>query len=222
MSNYKFKGNAFKYNRVGYYRGKAEDIMLGCYGSKRSSMNNGTYLDVGNKLPVTAMDNVQIHTYGPIAIDWSKVAKGDLALSGTVKYIKGDGAKADLSHSSAAMANLVLMKFIIYRDQLRDAVNDHAPKALSSLASGSDGRLVSAIWVAMEGRFATEVTTEGRVEFAASQQGFDIKIKAGKSSTVKSTVTIGTNSTFAYMLHKVVKWGSRKKVIEKLKDDPHG
>ena len=221
MATVKIKKNAFKYNAVRYYRGKSEDVVLGCYGDKMTPAGNGNYLDIADKLNKAAFESVSVHVVGPIDVDWNKTSKSDLDLSGSLKFIKLGGAKGNLTHESAKSAKLKLMKFSIYKNPLRDAVNTHDQAALDFIKGAKKRRIVSAVWVAMEAELASKVATGVEVEIDATVNGVELKVKGGTSSTTTTNVKLGSNTTFAYMLHKISSLNAQG-TIGTMDDDQHG
>lgn len=221
--NMKVKKNAFQFSGVRYFRNKAENVRLGTYGDKKTPLTQGNYLaDQGHITPAN-LSKVNVGISGPYSIDWGKYSRTEVEAGGKTMYVDAAGAKAELTHSVAKSANLKLVKFHLAEGALKRLLNQHANGARTYLAKeGNSGRVVSEVWVVMDGKLASEVTTGGSVSASAAAGGIKIDIKIGSSTTTTKSVTLPPNTTFAYLMHKVKKWNKGKTKVEDLEDDQHG
>lgn len=220
-ANVKVKNNAFMYNGVRYFRGKAENIRLGSFGQKKTPLTQANYLQVHNQVAPGNLSKVKVHFSGPYSIDWNKVSNTDIGAN--VTFIKNNGAKGSLSREAAKSANLKLVKIHMNKGTIVNLLNKHAGAARNYLANeGNDGRVVGEVWVVMEGNLASQVTTSGSVSASGSQGGIKVDIKAGGSSNKTTSITLPPESTFAYLMYKVKKWKDKKTVVVDLEDDQHG
>ncbi len=219
----KISKSAFAYGGTRYYRGKAENVRLGSYGEKKTPVGQTNYLAVQNHITQANLAKVKVGIAGPFPMEWSKYSKTDVEAGLSTKYVKAGGATATLSHEAAKSANLKLVKFYLNEGELRKLLNNHADGARNYLADeGNDGRVVSEVWVVMEGTLASQVTTSGSVSGSGTANGLQIDVKASTSSTTTTKITLPPDTTFAYMMHKVKKWEDKKTRVGDLEDDQHG
>lgn len=217
----KITDGKFVYNGVSYFRGKAENVNLASYGEKKTPIGKTNYLAVQNQVNRDKLDEITIKFSGPYSIDWSKFSNADVDIS--IKYLTNAGGTAGFSRSAAKSADLKLVKMAIDEGPLKTLLNKHAQGARNYLADeGGDGRIVSEVWIAMEGKIASDVTTCGSVSGKAGADGIEVAIDTKLCKRAKSTVTLPANTTFAYMLHKVKKWNKGKTKVEDLEDDQKG
>lgn len=217
----KITDGKFVYNGVSYFRGKAENVNLASYGEKKTPVGKTNYLAVQNQVNRDKLDEVKVKFSGPYTIDWSKYSDADVNIS--IKYITNAGGTAGFSRSAAKSANLKLVKVWVDEGPLKTLLNKHASGARNYLADeGGDGRIVSEVWIAMEGQIASDVTTCGSIAGKAGADGIQVSIDTKVCTRAKSSVTLPANTTFAYMLHKVKKWSNGKTKVEDLEDDQKG
>ena len=218
----KVSSSAFSYSGFRYYRGKAENVKLGSYGEKKTPVGQINYLAVQNNITNDNLAKASVQIAGPFSIDWSKFSKTDVEASGSTKYVKAGGT-ASFSYETAKTANLKLVKFYLNEGSLKTLLNNYASGARNFLSgTGSDGRVVSEVWVVMEATIASQVVANGSVSGNATVNGINVDVKAGGSVTTAYSITLPPDTSFAYLLHKVKSWNSGKTLITDLEDDQHG
>lgn len=220
QSTVKISKTMMKYSGIKYFRNKAENIKLGAFGQKK---NGGRYLAVEDEISRGALSR-DIKVSGPYNVDWKKTSKGEAKLS--VKYMKVAGGTASMSWERAHSANLKLVKFYIHEGPLKTIINKNPNGVLDAMKNErKQARVVSEVWVAMEARLASDISTCGGGSIQANVKGFDINLGANGCGGSNSTITIPTNTTFAYLLHKVKKWNKSKRkktTIADMEDDQFG
>jgi hypothetical protein len=215
----KITSAAFKYDGINYFRGKAENVNLASYGEKKTPVGQTNYLAVQDDIKRVDLGKVTVKISGPYSIDWSKYSSTDV--NAGIKYIGAAGVTGSFSRDAAKSANLKLVKFSIDEGQLKKLLNNYAVSARKFLKDeGADSRVVSEVWIVMEATLASQVTTGGSVTGEGTANGIKVTISASGSSTSTSSITIPTDTTFAYLLHKVKKWDKDK--VDDLEDDQHG
>lgn len=213
--------NTFKYSGRSYFRGKSENVNLASYGEKKAPVGQANYLAVEDDIDRNTVKHVSVKISGPYDISWSSFKEGDV--NAGISYLKTAGGTGSFSWSAAKTANLKLVKFSIDEGPLKTLLNSHASGARNHLKSeGADGRIVSEVWVVMEGTLASRVKNCGSFDGAASSNGLKVKINTSACAGASATVSIPTNTTFAYMMHKVKSWNGDKSRIEDLEDDNSG
>ncbi len=211
----------FKYNGVSYFRAKSENIVLASYGEKKTPLGSPNYLAVQNDVNRDKLGKVKVKIAGPYAIDWSKYSKSDVNAS--IKYLKTAGGTGSFNRDAAKSANLKLVKLSLDEGQLKKLLNQEADGARNYLKNeGNDGRIVSEVWIATEASLAEKITNCGSVSGSGSNGSLDVAIGGSSCGTTTSSVSIPTNTTFAYLLHKVKKWNGNKTKVENLEDDSKG
>lgn len=210
----------FEYNTIKYFRGKAENVQLGSYGVKKDPIGADAYLLIQNKIK-TAYLTGHVKQIAPVTIDWAKQSKLDLEASFFAFFSPGSKLAVEGSYEKAKSAKLKLVKFWIDMGPLETILNTEASGARNYLAEeGNDGRVVGEIWVAMEGSLAEHFEASAGIIFQEGESGIEVVAKGGALGA--QTITLGANSTFAYMLFKVKEWNKEKTKVLVLEDDKKG
>ncbi|HEY8945940.1 MAG TPA: hypothetical protein VIM73_16845 [Polyangiaceae bacterium] len=214
--------SAFVFNGKRYFRAGSESLALVSYGQKKTPVTQANYLAPEGTVFAANLAKVGVQTTGPWPIDWEKYSSTDVDAG--ISYLKLAGGKGAFSRNAAKAAELVLVKFELAEGALKNLLNNHAGAARTFLdEEGNDARIVSAVFVAMEGKLASDVTTRasGSVSVPVGNSGFMVELGGEGSSNAKSEVLIPPDTTFAYLLHKVTKWDKRdgKRFVEDMQDD---
>lgn len=217
----KITDNYFEYGVNKYFRGNAHLVELCTYGEKKDPIGAKAYIDPENKV-------VRSHLIGrvnkgqPVAISWTETSKGAVEVNGPIKVF-GLNLNAGVTYSYEKMssAKVKLYNLSIAEGPLKDMLNTQADGARNFLANeGSDGRIVSEIWVVMEAELATHFDTSAGISVSVS--GVDLSVSASGGKYGTQTITLGAGTTFAYKLHKVSDWNSGKTRIEDMEADYKG
>lgn len=215
MHTVTIKPGRLRYSNVSFYRGNAEALGIGTYGTKKSLPLKADYLDPADTLSASALEALEVDVSGPFQVEWADNKKVSLDYGGPLRFLKADGKPASLTYNAASTANLELLRISCPFNRLKQAINESAPEALEFLWSDAKGRVVSTIWVAMEGTLAAEVQASASVSL--TYQGHSVTLNYGSTSSSKVTLAAGT--TFAYMLHQVSKWSGGSHTIASMKED---
>jgi hypothetical protein len=217
---------AFGYGGMKYFRGNAFKCALGTFGEKKDPIGAKAYLDPDGHVKPSYLKN--IGTTGPITVDWTSQSKADVEANGELKYFVVAGKSAvSASYEKAKSAKLKLMIFHIEANALKQILNGPGDVARSALAKeGGDGRIVSAIIVAMEANLAEAFSAEGSWSSEAEGEVLAVTVKGGRTTSGgvqgSTTITLAPNTTFAYELTKVKDWDHGKNKILDLEVDYKG
>ncbi len=211
---------AFEYGGMKFFRGNAYQVRLGEYGEKKDPLGAKAYLDPEGHVNPSYLKN--IGKMGPVEVDWERQSKADVAADGDLKYLGAAGKVAgSFNYENAKNAKLKLMSFYIEEGTLKEILNGPADGARSALAKeGNDGRIVSQVFVAMEGSLAETFSTAGSLSYKAEGDALGVTATGGAHGS--STVILAPNTTFAYKLMKVKDWSHGKSKIEDLEADYKG
>ncbi|RMF32078.1 MAG: hypothetical protein D6752_00910 [Candidatus Nitrosothermus koennekii] len=221
MAETKIASHFFKYNNLKYFRDGAENIEMCSFGEKKDPLGPKSYLSVEGKVARKHLEG-RIKKIPSVDIDWSKQSKADVEANGLIP-VYGIPVKVGTTYSyeEAKSADLKLIKFVIDEGPLKKMLNNDANAARNYLADeGKDGRIVSSIWVVMEGKLARHFDSVGSI--SANAAGSNLEITASGGVAGSQTITLSEGTTFAYAMHKVKKWNKGKTEIEDMEDDYHG
>lgn len=221
----KISDSKFVYNGKSYFRGGSEDVNFLSFGEKKTPVNRPNYLNVDGTVRPKNTKKVKINLTGPYEIQWEKFSDSEVNVG--IKYLTLAGGTVGFSRKAAKNANLKLMKLTIGESQLEKLLNDHANIARRSLEEeGKDGRIASGVWIVVEAQLASTISQGGSVSanVPIGTSGFSLEVGASGSSTTTTKIDVPTNTTFAYLLHKVKKWEKKKgvKYVKDLEDDMQG
>lgn len=228
MAETKIHKNYFLYNSLKYFRGKAENVEIGAYGQKKTPFADDPYLAVQANVKREHLKG-RVRWVTESAIDWNRQTKADVEANGQLRYFTLEASGASrASFEQAKSARLKLVKFAINEGPLTAMLNNDAGGARNYLKDeGADGRIVSEVWVVMEGAlaetFSTAATSGGSVSVDVTKAA-QLQLTANHSGGARGSATIilAPGTTFAYLLHKVTKWNKGKTRIEDMEDDSKG
>ena len=213
----------FEYGTNKYFRGNAHSVDLASYGEKKDPVGAQAHLDVQDQVAVENLSG-RVRYNTTAKVDWAQTTKAEVEGAGLLKFfgLNGKAAMA-LKYEDAKSARLELVNFAIDEGPLKTMLNKDAGAARNFLAEeGNDGRIVSEVWVVVDGELAEHFATSGSISVSAngSGKGLALTAKGGKAGT--QTIVLEKGTTFAYKLHKVKDWNKGKTVIEDLEADFKG
>ena len=228
MSEARVGKHTFVYNGERYFRDKSENVLMGSVGEKTDQLGTKAGLDVADHIP-RALLKGRVRYVTTADIEWNRQAKADVEAAGRLKYFTAEASGTEtFSYEKARSGSLKLAKFVIDERPLQMLLNNEAAAARKILAQErGDGRVVSTIWVVVEGTiaesFATSGTSTGDVE-AEITPGAQLQLTAKHAAGVrgKTTIVLEKGTTFAYLMHKVQKWNKDRSRIEELDVDAKG
>ena len=205
MPNVAIKENHLTYGGKAYFRGGADDVVLGDIGEKRTPLFKQNYLEVKDHLPAVNLTGVRSTA---VEIDASTLSKTDFPLkvsaivpvSGVPVPTKFDG---EVACSKLKSFDLKLVKFSILPRDLVRAVNQSPQKRQALLDWGQDARIVHEVFLAMAAEIATKFDRDVAVSLSAGVDDVMQATVGGSGSTSGSlTVKLAPGVCFAYLLAK--------------------
>ncbi len=199
------RNNHLHFNGVNYFRGHAEEVLLGDVGEKCTPATQTNYLAVQGNV---VRKNLQIHTTSMVSLKGAAIGSADIGLS---IEVPGQGKLSAGSAANAlASGELSLLKLSVLPSKLWGLVNDNPAKALQPLkAAGSGGRMVHQIWMLLAAKTAAVVNTATGFEFSTSGSSMTLKTSGGVGGSAGVSLTLSPGSTFAYLLLDPV-WDARQ------------
>jgi hypothetical protein len=228
MSETRVQKHTFVYNGERYFRDKSEDLLMCSYGEKEDPLGTKASLNVTNHVDRANLKG-RVRYVTTADIEWDRQAQSEVEATVGLKYFTvAASGTASFSYEKAKNGRLKLAKFVIDEGPLKSLLNNEAVGARRFLAQeGRDGRIVSTIWVVVEGgiaeSFAAAGTTTGAIE-AEALSGLKLKLTAkhAGSSSGTTTIVLEEGTTFAYLMHRVDRWNNDKTRIEELAIDAKG
>jgi hypothetical protein len=219
----------FKFSSIRYFRGKAENVSLGSYGPKKEPITSTNYLSVDGRITASLLDSkAKIQVAKPVEVHWNQYTKATVEAD---KKVMAFGIRAEKAHEVGFVdldtANLRLVKLYSDNGNMKATLNASKGAINSLRINGSDGRVVSELWVVMEADLASFFAAAGSIEVKASGSPGGVKVKANESKSVATsksyTIELSPGSTFAYLLVKVKKWNDKSQTrVEQTEDDMSG
>lgn len=215
--------HAFKFAGVKYFRGKAENVQIGSYGEKKDPIGAKAHLDIQNQVNRKHLKG-KVRYITTANINWSKEKRGEVEVNGSLQYFTLNGkASINASYNGVKKANLKLAKLAIDEGPLTRMLNNSANGARNYLSKeGKDGRIVSEVWILMEGELSEQFESAASITVEASDVDKSLDVTASGGIKGKSTITLSKGTTFAYLMHKVKDWNKGKTRIEDLEADYKG
>lgn len=217
----KITDNVFEYGGMKYFRGNAHLVEIGTFGEKKDPIGSKAYIDPESTVVRQNLVG-RIKKGSPVGVDWGQTTNAALEANGQMRVFGLNlSVKTNYNRDTARAANLKLYSLSIDETPLKAMLNGDAAAARRFLADeGSDGRIVTQIWVVMEAELAEHFNTSGSVNVAAGDSNLSVTASGGKSGTQKITLSAG--STFAYALSKVTNWKKDKTWVEDMEVDYKG
>lgn len=187
----KLTESKFVYNGIPYWRRKAESMLPGTWGRKKTPFGASAYVQDEGRIPA---EKLKIRKVTEANIDFDQMSTTDIAVS---VVAPGFGKlKPEEVVEKGRQGQLKLVKLEV--ENLADAIND-SPRVLEALQDLGDGRVVGEVFLVMEAKIARTVTTSRSLGLSAVVQGVVITgdVKSDTSSEVLCEVSEG--SCFAYL-----------------------
>lgn len=219
----KINEHFFEYNKLKYFRGNAHLLELGSYGEKKDPIGARAYVDPQGRVRREHLVPRAVSST-PIAIDLSSLKERDLGASGSLPVFGLDlRLAASWRLQRLQQARLRIVSVSLSEGRLKGLLNQDADGARRFLAKeGSDGRIVSEVWIVMEAELATAYASTSRLEFGVGIDGIDFSAEGGAGNSGSQKVTLAPGSVLAYKLHKVKRWNKDKSAVEELEADYKG
>lgn len=219
----KITDNYFEYGNIKYFRGNAHLLKIGTFGEKKDPIGARAYLDPYSTVLSEYLEG-RVHRGPVVTIDWTQTTKAALEVNGLLTFFGLNGKiETKVTYEKVKSAHLKLVNFSITEGHLLTMLNTDADGARNFLANeGSDGRIVSEIWVTMEAELADYFATSASSSVSAKAKGAELEITVMGGKYGSQTINISRGTTFGYKLHKVTNWSKGKTQIEDMEADYKG
>ena len=219
----KITDNYFEYEGTKYFRRNAHLLDLASFGEKKDSAFAPGFLEEHGTVKAEYVAK-RAEVNAPVGINWSTVSQSDIGAGVTLKFFGiGVDTAQSISLSDTKSGELKLVPISIPEGKVIGMLNE-ADGARNFLADeGNDGRVLTKIWVLMDGQLASEFSqgANNQVTVKALGQSVSISVSGGKSGS--QSIQLSPGATFAYALHKVKKWTDNKKTkVESVEADYKG
>ena len=218
----KITDHYFEYNEKKYFRGGAEDVLIGSYGKKRDPIGPNSHLEVQTEVKADYLVS-RVEYIMTTPVDWSAAANANLALSIGLSFLGLNGTLTGAANiGAAASESLQLCKFLIEKSKLEVMLNHDAVNARNFLADNGDGRICSAVWVGVDDKLGDHFSSYGlNGSFSVNASSALTFTATGGKSGAQSISLSAKGHTFAYLLEKVTNWSESKTHVVEMKEDYH-
>lgn len=192
----KIRNNHLHHNGFNYFRGHAEEVLLGDVGEKCTPATQTNYLAVQGHV---VRKQLKIHTASRIDLEGLAVASGDVGVS--IQVPGRGGLTAGAVAGGLATGELSLLKLSVPPKDVVALANDNPKHALNPLKqAGARGRIVHQVYVVLEAKLAAVFGGAARFEIEAEGAGLELQATGGLAGSGGVRATISPGSTFAYAL----------------------
>lgn len=208
MANVVVAENHLTFGGVSYFRGHAEEIVIGSIGEKRTPITKMNYLEAKDRIPVAKIDIVRSTV---TEIDFAKTTKASFTAT-VAAIIKGVPVKfsGGSTFDKLRSGELKLVKFSVTAEEMKKAANA-SPKAIENLINwGNDARIAHQVFIVMEASLATVFDNDVKVDLSAGAAGIEASVGGSSSSSGVTKVRISPGTGFAYLLAKI-DWDAKQK-----------
>jgi hypothetical protein len=217
---FKLRKNKLIYDGMKFFRRNAAFVEIGMFGEKKNVLGAAPYLSPEDTIkPVILNGNVKHIPLGSITQDSELELTLD-AIADAKFLALGRKDALNLTINMAKSLDVKLVGLQIPEGKLKKMLNQQAGRARNYLAEeGKDGRVVSTVVIALEGKLAN--LFEASVDFLEVRSAGESSITLGlegKSGTSQEII-LPPNIVLAYGLHKVKKWNKSKTEILDMEDD---
>jgi hypothetical protein len=206
MDDYKLAKTYLKVNNLKYYR--SHGINLADVGEMKNSLFSVNRIDAQSNIPAP---KVKVK-YGE-SITMNSHFASDLSANFSYNGISGSAFRKQLTKG-----DLKLVRYYMSNRDIENGIED-SPKLIESIRSmGRDARVVSDVWVVVDGQMYSATKGGGKFNYQMTGSG-KARLKR------ETTVDFGDTQVLAYMLQKI-DWKEKQKKnwskIDKLIEDPKG
>lgn len=214
MANVKIKDNHLTYNGKRYFRGGAEDVMLGSWGKKRTPVSSMNYLEVYGRLKPSKLKGVKAT---PVQINWSGTSTSSITANLNARNVFG----VDASTAVQKLRNeeLVLVKFSVPMQRMKNALNASNTVRGNLKDAGARGRVVHQVFAVVDGTITSGMSSNSTVDVNGRRNGIEIAVGGSFGGNNSATVTLAPGCIYAYLLANPK---FRRGDVESLRPDQQG
>lgn len=188
--------NHLHHNGFNYFRGHAEEVLLGDVGEKCTPATQTNYLAVQGNV---VRKQLKIHTAS--RIDLQGLAVSGASIGGSLA-VEGLGSlSAGAVAGGLASGELSLLKLSVLPKDIVALVHDNPKNALAPLKqAGSRGRIVYMVYVILQAKLAAVIGGAAGFTLQAEAGGITLNATGGLAGAGGARATLSPGSTFAYAL----------------------
>ncbi len=159
----------FEFGVNKYFRGNAHLVEIGTYGEKKDPIGPKAYLDPQNIVKREHLEG-RVSKGTTAEINWNQTTEAAVEVNGRMQVFGlGVSTASGFTYERAKSANLRLFNLFIVEGKLQTMLNKDANGARNYLADeGSDGRIVSEVWVVMEAELSEHFETSASITASAN------------------------------------------------------
>jgi hypothetical protein len=192
----KIRNNHLHHNGFNYFRGHAEEVLLGDVGEKCTPATQTNYLAVQGNV---VRKQLKIHAASRIDLKGLAVASADIGGSIEVAGLGSLGAGAVAA--GLASAELSLLKLSVLPKDIVALIHDNPKNALTPLKqAGARGRIVHQVYVLLQAKLAAVIGGAAGFTLEAEGAGVTLNATGGLAGASGASATLSPGSTFAYAL----------------------
>lgn len=192
----KIRNNHLHHNGFNYFRGHAEEVLLGDVGSKQTPSTQTNYLAVQGNV---VRKQLKIHTVSRIDLKGLAVASADIG--GSLEVDGLGSLNAGAVAGGLASGELSLLKLSVLPKDIVALVHDNPKNALTPLKqAGSRGRIVHMVYVILQAKLAAVIGGAAGFTLEAEASGITLNATGGLAGASGASATLSPGSTFAYAL----------------------
>lgn len=221
------KDSHIRVNGIDYFRGGAENVVLGSFGEKKTPLFKINYLEhqgtlPSDKLKVREATVLDIDQASQMAISRSLKAEASGTIAGVPVTV---GVDQSARIERWKKGELTLLKLVLENESIRETLNANQSLAARLKDFGKDVRIAQQVFVVVNAQLARGLTVSGSSAIKAEADIKGIKIKVDSqvagSATKTTSLTISPGTVFAYGLVSI-DWTGRSTQVTKVTDDQWG
>lgn len=198
--------SSMKYGVTKYWRKKAEDATLGSVGEKMMPAASKNYFQKIQDAPSGIYD-VTVHD--AVTIETQKANAWGVQVAASNGSVAGKGqANGKNDYKGKVTAYKMVIDLGNTPGDLRYETNRHINHLNALKELGNKGRLISSVWIFVEGEEEQKSCYSGKLTIFGSAW----KINTKASGCKNTTYTISPGSIFAYEMVKADKWDKEDKL----------
>ncbi len=176
----------FEFGVNKYFRGNAHLVEIGTYGEKKDPIGPKAYLDPQNIVKREHLEG-RVSKGTTAEINWNQTTEAAVEVNGRMQVFGlGVSTASGFTYERAKSANLRLFNLFIVEGKLQTMLNKDANGARNYLADeGSDGRIVSEVWVVMEAELSEIIRPVAELDISEALSWYDSVVSGVGAEFIK-------------------------------------